>query len=122
MFALNTQNTNASVQRRGSLAEIFEKLAVLFKPLLPFVNVLLQQITEILKTLTTNWKSLLEKIVSLLSLILPDWQRIVRQLIIVLSELITKHLPELLPLRKEINNIVVQLMQIPLSENGLKFD
>lgn len=25
MFALNTQNTNASVQRRGSLAEIFRK-------------------------------------------------------------------------------------------------
>lgn len=122
MFALNTQNTNPGVQRRGSLAEIFEKLAALLRPLLPFVNVLLQQITEILKSLTTNLKSLLEKIVSLLNMILPDWQKIVRQLLIVLTELITKHVPELLPLLKEVNNIVVHLLQIPLGVNGLKLD
>ncbi|XP_048743514.2 uncharacterized protein LOC125656936 [Ostrea edulis] len=95
---------------QSTFLEIMERVATLLKQLLPFANILLNQISRILQSAISGLREITGKVVSLLNVMLPDWRNVLRELLEILQKLITEYLPELPPLVKEVLNLVEMLL------------
>jgi phage-related protein len=108
----------SQVKQQSTFLEVLHKIATLLKRFLPFVNVVLKQISRIMQSAISGLKELVGKAISFLDAILPDWRNVLRELLKIPQKLITKHLPELPPLVKEVLNTAEMLLH-PLL--GVKF-
>ncbi|XP_011412808.3 uncharacterized protein [Magallana gigas] len=106
----------------STLEEIVLKLLELLKPLLPFINILLQHVTEILIVVINNLGDFLDHLIAILNALLPDWKNILLQLVQTLLQLLNEILPQLRPLLKEVLKLVQGLLQFLFDGNLCDLD
>lgn len=106
----------------STLEEIVLKLLELLKPLLPFINILLQHVTEILIVVINNLGDFLDHLIGILNALLPDWKNILLQLVQTLLQLLNEILPQLRPLLKEVLKLVQGLLQFLFDGNLCDLD
>lgn len=106
----------------STLEEIVLKLLELLKPLLPFINILLQHVTEILIVVINNLGDFLDHLIAILNALLPDWKNILLQLVQTLLQLLNEILPQLRPLLKEVLKLVQGLLQFLFDGNLCALD
>lgn len=106
----------------STLEEIVLKLLELLKPLLPFINILLQHVTEILIVVINNLGDFLDHLILVLNALLPDWKNILLQLVQTLLKLLNEILPQLRPLLKEVLKVVQGLLQFLFDGNLCDLD
>eukprot|EP00105_Crassostrea_gigas_P000852 XP_011412808.1 PREDICTED: uncharacterized protein LOC105317776 isoform X4 [Crassostrea gigas] len=106
----------------STLEDIVLKLLELLKPLLPFINILLQHVTEILIVVINNLGDFLDHLIAILNALLPDWKNILLQLVQTLLQLLNEILPQLRPLLKEVLKLVQGLLQFLFDGNLCDLD
>nr|XP_011412808.2 uncharacterized protein LOC105317776 isoform X4 [Crassostrea gigas] len=123
LTSLLSKNSPAfTLLQPSTLEEIVLKLLELLKPLLPFINILLQHVTEILIVVINNLGDFLDHLIAILNALLPDWKNILLQLVQTLLQLLNEILPQLRPLLKEVLKLVQGLLQFLFDGNLCDLD